>query len=144
MKFLPFLMMAFASFCTWLMVRIVNRRERWTKWMAGAMVLVLAYATAYGVMMQPFLQTWRPGGGFGFSAIGRPEYRWGKNGELASRSRLGESFFCPSLPLIVISTETGPCSGLRSNHRSILKLAIKKQLQKLKWEIRGRSTISAV
>jgi hypothetical protein len=40
---------AFAAFCVWLTVRIVNRRERWAKWMAvGVFVVVLAYFASFG------------------------------------------------------------------------------------------------
>ena len=34
------LAVAFAALCIWLAVRIINRRERWAKWMAGALVAV--------------------------------------------------------------------------------------------------------
>jgi hypothetical protein len=36
---LPALAVAFAAFCVWLGVRIVNRRERWAKWTAGLVAL---------------------------------------------------------------------------------------------------------
>jgi|SRR5579863_7731078 len=43
---LPTLAVAFTAFCVWLTVRIVNRRERWAKWMLavniGTPVLYLA------------------------------------------------------------------------------------------------------
>ena len=32
---LPITAAAFAAFCVWLTVRIVNRRERWANWTAG-------------------------------------------------------------------------------------------------------------
>jgi len=36
---LPTLAVAFAAFCVWLTVRIINRKERWAKWtMAGLIV----------------------------------------------------------------------------------------------------------
>ena len=38
---------AFAAFCVWLTVRIVNRRERWAKWMAAG-VVVLGYPLSFG------------------------------------------------------------------------------------------------
>jgi hypothetical protein len=39
---------AFTAFCVWLVVRIVNRRERWAKWTAAAlMVLVVSYPLSY-------------------------------------------------------------------------------------------------
>ena len=44
--FLPTLAVAFAAFCVWRTVRIVNRRERWAKWtlavVVGMPVLVIA------------------------------------------------------------------------------------------------------
>jgi type VI protein secretion system component VasK len=34
------LSVAFAAFCVWLVVRIINRRERWAKWtLAGALIV---------------------------------------------------------------------------------------------------------
>ncbi|MBI3860989.1 MAG: hypothetical protein HY290_03755 [Planctomycetia bacterium] len=37
---LPTLAVAFAAFCVWLTVRIVNRKERWAKWtLAGTLSL---------------------------------------------------------------------------------------------------------
>ena len=33
---------AFAAFCVWLSVRIVNQRERWAKWTAAALIAMLA------------------------------------------------------------------------------------------------------
>ena len=46
MILLPALVVAFAAFCVWLTVRIVNRRERWAKWtlavVVGMPVLVIA------------------------------------------------------------------------------------------------------
>ena len=41
---LPIFGAVFAAFCVWLTVRIVNRRERWTKWLAGAVVLLMPSA----------------------------------------------------------------------------------------------------
>jgi hypothetical protein len=35
---LPALAVVFAAFCVWLVVRIVNRRERWAKWTLAAVV----------------------------------------------------------------------------------------------------------
>jgi hypothetical protein len=35
------LAIAFAAFCVWLAVRIINRRERWAKWTLAASVVVL-------------------------------------------------------------------------------------------------------
>jgi len=42
---------AFAAFCIWLTVRIVNRRERWAKRLAAALVaLMLGYVLSFGPM----------------------------------------------------------------------------------------------
>jgi len=46
---LPALAVAFAAFCVWLGVRIVNRRERWAKWTAVAMIaLPVLYVASFG------------------------------------------------------------------------------------------------
>jgi hypothetical protein len=45
---LPALGVAFAAFCLWLTVRIVNRRERWAKWTAAGLAIVLAYPISFG------------------------------------------------------------------------------------------------
>ena len=46
---LPLLAVAFAAFCVWLIVRIVNRRERWAKWtLAAAIGLPMLYALSFG------------------------------------------------------------------------------------------------
>lgn len=37
---LPALAVAFAAFCVWLTVRIVNRKERWAIWLA---IVIVAY-----------------------------------------------------------------------------------------------------
>ena len=41
---------AFAAFCILLAVRIVNRREKWAKWTAAAM-LVLGYPLSWGPLL---------------------------------------------------------------------------------------------
>jgi hypothetical protein len=48
---LPALSVAFAAFCVWLTVRIVNRRERWAKWtLAGLLIgLPVFYVASFGV-----------------------------------------------------------------------------------------------
>jgi hypothetical protein len=54
---LPALAVAFAAFCVWLTVRIVNRRERWAKWTLTAVLAVaflgppVSYPWAKGVLM---------------------------------------------------------------------------------------------
>jgi len=49
---LPALIVGFAACCLWLGVRIVNRRERWAKWTAVAMALVLCYPGAYFALLK--------------------------------------------------------------------------------------------
>jgi multisubunit Na+/H+ antiporter MnhE subunit len=58
---------AFAAFGVWLGVRIVNRRERWAKWMATVMlVALLLYPLSAGpawlltrrIMARPAVQEW--------------------------------------------------------------------------------------
>ena len=52
---LPTLPVAFAAFCVWLGVRVVNRRERWAKWTlpaATVLCLVMVYLAAYLGMRQ--------------------------------------------------------------------------------------------
>jgi hypothetical protein len=43
---------AFAAFCVWLTVRVVNRRERWAKWMLAVVILLGAYGAAVFHEMQ--------------------------------------------------------------------------------------------
>jgi hypothetical protein len=46
---IPAFAVAFAAFCVWLTVRIVNRRERWAKWTAVGLVMVfVGYPLSYG------------------------------------------------------------------------------------------------
>jgi hypothetical protein len=46
---LPILAAAFAAFCVWLTVRIVNRRERWAKWtLAGVLGVPTLYFASFG------------------------------------------------------------------------------------------------
>src|SRR5512144_358113 len=46
---LPALAVAFAAFCVWLTVRIINRRERWAKWTVVAVVgLPVLYILSFG------------------------------------------------------------------------------------------------
>src|SRR5215469_15309492 len=46
---LPTLAVAFAAFCVWLTVRIVNRRERWAKWtLATLIVIAVLYPLSVG------------------------------------------------------------------------------------------------
>jgi hypothetical protein len=46
---LPALTVAFAAFCVWLVVRIVNRRERWAKQTLAVVVgLLVLYVASFG------------------------------------------------------------------------------------------------
>jgi ABC-type Fe3+ transport system permease subunit len=46
---LPALAVAFAAFCVWLTVRIVNRRERWARWALALVVgLPVLYVASFG------------------------------------------------------------------------------------------------
>jgi len=70
---------AFAAFCVWLTVRIINRRERWAKWTAVGLIVALAYPLSFGpacwisertksgekalsAAYQPILRLWMRGG----------------------------------------------------------------------------------
>src|SRR5947208_653375 len=56
------LSVAFAAFCIWLGVRIFNRRERWAKWMAVALtiVIVVGYPVSFGPAWWLSHQDWCP------------------------------------------------------------------------------------
>lgn len=59
---LPALSAAFAAFCVWLAVRIVNRREAWAKWTAGAgiclpVLYLLSFGPACWWLSQPLEQS---------------------------------------------------------------------------------------
>ena len=56
---LPTLAVAFAAFCVWLTVRIVNRRERWAKRTAWG--LLIAAVPSYVVLVGPLLWLNRQG-----------------------------------------------------------------------------------
>jgi len=46
---IPAVGVAFAAFCLWLAVRIVNRRERWAKWtLAVAVTVPVLYVASFG------------------------------------------------------------------------------------------------
>jgi hypothetical protein len=46
---LPVLAVAFAAFCIWLTVRIVNRWERWAKWaLTAALGVPMLYVLSFG------------------------------------------------------------------------------------------------
>lgn len=46
---LPALSVAFAAFCIWLIVQIVNRRARWAKWTAvGLIAIPMLYGLSFG------------------------------------------------------------------------------------------------
>jgi hypothetical protein len=61
---------AFAAFCVWLTVRIVNRRERWAKWtLAGVTIgLPLLYAISIGPACWMTLQVY----------IGGEQIKWNR------------------------------------------------------------------
>jgi hypothetical protein len=43
------LAVAFAAFCVWLTVRVVNRKERWAKWtLAGMVGVPVLYVASFG------------------------------------------------------------------------------------------------
>jgi hypothetical protein len=48
MTVIPTLAVAFAAFCVWLIVRIINRRERWAKWTAAAILVAAFYLFSLG------------------------------------------------------------------------------------------------
>ena len=50
---LPVLAIAFAAVCVWLTVRVVNRRERWAKWMLAAGISTAMYGGAYPALLDP-------------------------------------------------------------------------------------------
>ncbi len=93
---IPALSVAFAAFCVWMTVRIVNRQERWAKWSAVSMILICVYGVAYAAMMQPCLLFWRPGDGFGATQIAKPEYRWWKDCGQASPQWAWKLAFAPA------------------------------------------------
>jgi hypothetical protein len=52
---------AFAAFCVWLGVRIVNRRERWAKWMLATVVgLPVLYVASFGPVCWWFIKASSP------------------------------------------------------------------------------------
>lgn len=57
---LPALAVAFAAVCVWLAVRIVNRGERWAKWTASALILMLAYPLSFGPACAMVERSWLP------------------------------------------------------------------------------------
>src|SRR6476661_7998190 len=62
---LPTLAVAFAAFCVWLTVRIVNRRERWAKWTLASTVIAptVLYIACFGYACRVSSRTalWEPG-----------------------------------------------------------------------------------
>lgn len=59
---LPALAVAFAAFCVWLTVRIVNRRERWAKWTALITGIAVGYPFSsgpiFGLQANAMLPPW--------------------------------------------------------------------------------------
>ena len=73
---LPALGVAFAAFCVWFGVRIMNRRERWAKRiLTAAIILLMGYAASFG----PW--NW---------SIGHDKQEWGAGSK-------GDSFYHPIL-----------------------------------------------
>lgn len=70
---------ALAAFCVWLTVRVVNRRERWAKWTAAALVLVLV---GYPLSAGPFI---------------RLHYKMGRPAWL---KQVGDTFYSPLIFVI--------------------------------------------
>ena len=56
----PALSVAFAVFCVWLMVRIVNRRERWAKWTLAGLAVLAAYPLSLGPVVWLAIHGWMP------------------------------------------------------------------------------------
>jgi hypothetical protein len=48
---LPIFGVAFAAFCVWLVVRIVNRKERWAKWTLATVVSTAIYGGGYSALL---------------------------------------------------------------------------------------------
>ena len=45
---LPIIGVAFAAFCVWLTVRVINRRERWARWTLAIAIGPLMYVASFG------------------------------------------------------------------------------------------------
>ena len=57
----PILAFAFAAFCVWLTVRIINRRERWAKWTLAIVVgLPVLYVVSFGPACWWFSRSFQP------------------------------------------------------------------------------------
>lgn len=54
------LAVAFTAFCIWLVVRLVNRRERWAKWTAAVVVALSLYSLSEGPAIWLILKLDRP------------------------------------------------------------------------------------
>ena len=54
---LPALAAAFAAFCVWLGVRVYNRRERWAKWTAVALLTLCGYPMSMGPWIAIYVAT---------------------------------------------------------------------------------------
>jgi hypothetical protein len=44
----PVVLVAFTALCIWLAVRIINRRERWAKWTALGLAILMGYPLSWG------------------------------------------------------------------------------------------------
>ncbi len=49
----------YAAACIWLVVRIINRREKWAKWTMGALLIVLGLYVASSGPTIPMAIRWR-------------------------------------------------------------------------------------
>jgi hypothetical protein len=80
---LPSLAIAFAAFCVWLGVRAYNRRERWAKWTAVGLTVLLAYPLSFGPVC--WLSERTKEGTDAISTIYQPLLRlWYENKQLGS------------------------------------------------------------
>jgi hypothetical protein len=61
---IPSLAVAFSAFCVWLTVRIVNRRERWAKWTAVIVIILvfvgypLSFGPANWLVVNEYVPEW--------------------------------------------------------------------------------------
>lgn len=56
---LAFLAVGLPTFCIWLVVRIVNRRERWAKWTMGALIAgSVLYVASFGLAVHTLRSGW--------------------------------------------------------------------------------------
>jgi hypothetical protein len=139
---IPCLVVAFAAFCVWLAVRIVNRQERWAKRTAvGLFVVLVGYPLSIGpacwlssrvgcgaiivtVIYRPllgFVPTPATGMLTKYSAIATPDRMPGMSEE---RKRAGAGFWITvtvvavSVTLVAYPLSTGPAEWMRDRRFS--------------------------